>query len=80
LENEFEKSCDIDWREIDGNYRLYVTQKGVEKRALGQLLVTVTKDHKYNIRLNPYKKYERHYFLAQNLNTKDLIKEISTIN
>jgi hypothetical protein len=65
LEDEFEKNCDINRREIDGNYRLYVTQKGVEKKSEGQLLVTVRKDHTYNIRLNPYNSYDKHYFLAE---------------
>jgi hypothetical protein len=43
------------------------------------LLVTVRKDHTYNIRLNPYNSYDKHYFLAEWLDTKQLIKEIPTI-
>lgn len=80
LEREFEKKCDIEWRTVDGNYRLYVTQKGVPKRSEGQLLVIVTKDHKYNVRLNPYSKYEKHYFLAENMDTNDLMKHFPIIN
>ena len=79
LEDEFEKNCNIKWREVDGNHRLYVTQKWTKERSEGQLLIVVTKDHKYNIRLNPYGKYEKHYFLGQNMDTKSLIQQMKTI-
>lgn len=79
LTDEFKNNCSISWRETDGNYWLYVTQTGIAKKALGQILVTVRKDHTYNVRLNPYTKYDKKYFLAENMDTKQLIKEMPTM-
>ena len=80
LKNEFEQNCAIDWRIVDGNYRLYVTQTGTAKKSVGQLHLIVNKNTgKYNIRLNPYSKFEKEYYLAEGVDTKGLMNEMPAI-
>ena len=79
LKDELENDCSINWREVDGNYRLYLTKKWVEQKSQGEIHVIVRPDGTFSVRLNPYNTYQKKYFLAEKMDTKELVRQIPTI-
>ncbi|MCX6825004.1 MAG: hypothetical protein NTY80_02155 [candidate division SR1 bacterium] len=76
--------CDItqDERDQQGNYMYHINKKGVPLQdGDGQIILTVTKKGKINVRFNVYgDNPEYTYYHAEGFDTKDFIDEISAFN
>ena len=76
--------CDIekDSRDWNGNFMYHINKKGKLKEWWEwQILITITKNYTFNIRLNPYwENLQKFYYFWEKLDTNDLMKEVSTFH
>ena len=80
LKDEFDATCDIKLKETpNGYFKICLTRKGAEKKAVSQAEITITKDFMYNIHLNDYEKYEEFYYHGSKLSSMEIMGEVKSM-
>ncbi|MFA7717142.1 MAG: hypothetical protein WC875_00285 [Candidatus Absconditabacterales bacterium] len=76
LEERFRDEYDVTERECEGNLKICVLAKGLEKKPQEQIVITITKTGKIDVKLNPYNHYDEYYFISENLTYEEVINEM----
>lgn len=78
LLQHFALTCDIGEKQTSSNFTAFhLTKKGIEKHGEGQIRITVSKELKFNVQLNPYdENYGRKYFQGTWLNYDEVLAEL----
>ena len=62
-------------KKTNGYEKISIIDKTLSPRSEPEVAVTIKPDWKINVHINPYSKYDKYYFSAENLSADQFIKE-----
>lgn len=77
LKEEFGAMCTMKVIKFWGFFKIHMMRNDIQRKSTSQIEVTITKDNRFNIHLNPYgENYDKFYYHGDKLNTRELMAEL----